>query len=262
MSARAMTALHRTLSLLLLSVSLAPAAHAYVRSTTGAPARRPIAWSAGPVPFVIDAAGSADAPAAAVYTAVRRGFAAWELPCSWLRFRDDGVRAGLVSEYVTGGVNENVVRWSESTWTGPASQIAYTTVTFSASTGEILDTDMTFNGRDYQFSAGSVGVSGFADVQAVATHEAGHVLGLDHTTVPGATMLANIGLGELFPRDLADDDIAGVCAIYPPKTPVPPTGVPLVEGGCAAAGALAEGLGSTLLALAALALARRRRRCR
>jgi hypothetical protein len=49
------------------------------------------------------------------------------------------------------------------------------------------------------------------DVETVALHEIGHLLGLDHTTVPGAVMFPTYGGPR---RALAADDIAGIRALY------------------------------------------------
>src|SRR5262249_29297551 len=53
---------------------------------------------------------------------------------------------------------------------------------------------------------------------SIATHEEGHSLGLGHTTVPGATMEAAYGGGTSL-ATIEQDDIAGVCALYPGTNP-------------------------------------------
>jgi predicted Zn-dependent protease len=55
---------------------------------------------------------------------------------------------------------------------------------------------------------------GRVDLWGVATHELGHALGLDHTKVQGATMVAFIVDRALPFRTLHDDDIAGVEFLY------------------------------------------------
>jgi hypothetical protein len=53
------------------------------------------------------------------------------------------------------------------------------------------------------------------DVETVALHEIGHILGLAHSSVPGAVMLPTIG-SNLTKRALTQDDIRGVQILYRP----------------------------------------------
>ncbi|HTE05255.1 MAG TPA: matrixin family metalloprotease [Planctomycetota bacterium] len=57
-------------------------------------------------------------------------------------------------------------------------------------------------------------VAGALDLQGVATHEVGLVLGLGNSTVAGATMSGALSGGGTSARSLAADDIAGLAAIY------------------------------------------------
>jgi hypothetical protein len=52
------------------------------------------------------------------------------------------------------------------------------------------------------------------DLIAVATHEFGHVIGLDHPPIPAATMYAFYTDGDPGPRTLHSDDIAGAQFLY------------------------------------------------
>lgn len=58
------------------------------------------------------------------------------------------------------------------------------------------------------------------DLQGVMTHEYGHALGLGHTNVNGATMKSDIGGSNfgLIMRSIEADDIAGLLAIYGPRS--------------------------------------------
>lgn len=101
---------------------------------------------------------------------------------------------------------------------------AVTIVWHNTTTGEILDADMMINEAlgpyaDCDVSGCDPGTQanpGPADLQSIVTHEAGHFLGIGHSSVPGATMAPSSERTEVSKRDLARDDIAAVCEIYPP----------------------------------------------
>lgn len=75
---------------------------------------------------------------------------------------------------------------------------------------EMSDASMVFNGADYTWTAGAWG----NDLQSVATHEAGHWVGLDHSWASDSTMTAyyNGGTGD---RVLDCDDTEAICSLYP-----------------------------------------------
>jgi hypothetical protein len=157
--------------------------------------------------------------------------------------------------------------------------VALTSVLYDPGTGRIMDADIEVNGWDgvdsgsvfgspprhgWYFTCAdpavvttqcsSYGEDGcaFIDLQNTVTHEVGHFVGLAHTPkhAPGApedswsTMEPTTAAGETWKRSLSPDDVAGVCAIYPP-----PSGGGLGCGSGGAAGAIS-------LLLAALALRR------
>ena len=93
------------------------------------------------------------------------------------------------------------------------------------------------------------------DVGTVILHEAGHVLGLDHTDVKTAVMVSSRSAAEIL-RTLHADDREGLCTMYPVAA------APADDGGCTArrpgAKAGAGWWWSALLALLALWAARLR----
>ncbi len=121
------------------------------------------------------------------------------------------------AEYNQSGGNANlvIVRDGEWPYAGQGKTLALTIVTYSIDDGEIYDTDLEVNGGpDVALTTGDTGVS--YDLLSILTHETGHMLGLAHTDVQGATMEVEYQLGSTDLRSLAPDDTAGICAAYPP----------------------------------------------
>ncbi len=80
----------------------------------------------------------------------------------------------------------------------------------------IADAPIHFNSAHHQFDDGDG--TGDADLQAITTHEVGHLLGLGHSEFLEATMFSHY-VGGTSPRSLHDDDIDGICSLYPADCP-------------------------------------------
>jgi len=125
--------------------------------------------------------------------------------------------------YKSSGPNYNIWMFRDDEWpyasvAGAESAIAVTTVQFNPTTGEIFDADVELDSenKDWTFTT-ELGQGGM-DLPSVVQHESGHFLGLAHAqpTEPTATMNAYIDPTETNKRTLEADDIAAICAAYPP----------------------------------------------
>lgn len=71
----------------------------------------------------------------------------------------------------------------------------------------IYDADVYTNQAYQYYSSGESGCSGEFDINSIMTHEVGHVIGIGHSSVSGATMYPSISSCNTAPRSLATDDI-------------------------------------------------------
>ncbi len=116
-------------------------------------------------------------------------------------------------EYAPRAGNANILIFRDEEWQENGyDKLALTTVNFDKETGEIWNADIEVNTHDYAFEQGKGG--GDYDLVGVLTHEAGHFLGMAHTSDPEATMFS-VYHDQM--ADLAEDDVIGICANYPPK---------------------------------------------
>ncbi len=81
----------------------------------------------------------------------------------------------------------------------------------------LIDADMAFNPSE-NFSVTTPALSGDFDLQSVATHEIGHMLGLDHSGIAHTVMFPFGDTGASEQRTLAVDDAAGLAFLYPGAT--------------------------------------------
>ncbi len=168
------------------------------------------------ISVVINSAGSDDLPDRTQYPALRNAIDEWNAVT--------GTQAHLVED--TSAASQASTNWSssqhhmmlfdESNSSGffPSGSgiVAVTPLTFYSS-GKIIDADVLFNGSDFNFTT-SREANAF-DVQDVATHELGHLLGLDHSGCAGASMYPYVDPSVILHRSLSSDEIAGLQSMYP-----------------------------------------------
>jgi hypothetical protein len=170
-----------------------------------------------------------------------------------------GAKAGFASS----GANQSVVLFRDDLWPYEQNAVAKTTVGLDLDTGEILDADIQLDSERFDLTVEPD--AGGIDLVAVLTHEIGHVLGLGHSDVKGATMQPETtGFGTIELRSLEPDDMSGICAIYGPaviRPTAPDPGGPVNSSSCAVGrplGAMPSAVSAVAFALV-LGLRRRRR---
>jgi hypothetical protein len=129
-------------------------------------------------------------------------------------FDEGPVDCGMV-QYNADQPNQHVIVFRDDAWPydDPNNTLALTTVTFDATDGEIFDADIEINSHDHVIVAAAPATPPGYDLPSILTHEAGHFLGLAHSTDASAVMFTFYTPGT---SSLTDDDAAGICSIDPP----------------------------------------------
>ena len=203
---------------ILLTVLMGPArVLAYVPMRFVSPTFSPSTWPLARIPLatMIHSAGSADVSGNADILAVQAAQQTWNSQnTSYFSFA-----AATVSSSAT--VNDsdgiNAILWDENGSFFPAGDttLSATIIRVDLSTGVMQDADVIFNGVAAVWSASSPTPAGRFDIQAVATHEMGHVTGLDHDPVMSAALCPNLPAGSQDARIPASDDRRGLASLYP-----------------------------------------------
>ncbi len=181
----------------------------------------PIHWTSGEVssgvPFIVDVDGFPFSEEA-TERIVRESFETWsEVETSRVTFSDGGRGQFRVSSTD----RRNVIFFDQTgrdVGAPPGSGVIAVTRLNWNSSGEIIDSDIVFNGRDFKFStATSAFGRNEVDLEGVLIHEIGHFLGLDHSPLEGSTAIRPTMYPFFFggERSLSFDDMAGVSSLYP-----------------------------------------------
>jgi hypothetical protein len=184
----------------------------------------PLFWPNRCVGVSLQADGSANLDFAAIEVAAEGALAAWsgrfcqgEGEATLLTTRLPDVRCDL-TEFDFSGPNANTIIFRDTFWDhdGVENVLAYTTVSFSRTTGEIRGADIDVNTAYNIFTTAEPGGGRVdKDLQSILVHEVGHLLGLAHSDDVSAVMDAQYAPGSVL-RDPQPDDVAALCAAYPP----------------------------------------------
>jgi len=199
----------RALVLAVILAFPAPAA-AYKIATTANDAQYELHWDSWVVPYTIHYRGAEDVHDVLLGGALHRAFRSWgEVAGAGLQFEAVAQWADKASE----PDEHNVLYWIEGGWPHGKQVIGLTSINYYPDSGEIVDVDIAFNGLDYDWTVFDEQVE--TDLQSIATHEIGHMFGLDHSESNESVMWFQYEPGETRQRELSDDDREAVSYLYP-----------------------------------------------
>jgi MYXO-CTERM domain-containing protein len=137
----------------------------------------------------------------------------------------------------------------------PTNTLALTTLTFGSETGHVYAANIEINSAQHTLSTSAAAAPGTFSLEAILTHEAGHFVALAHSQLNTAVMYAFYQNESIA---LTPDDVAGVCAVYPPES----AGASSKGCSCATAGQTGAQSESAAPAVGALGIAAARARRR
>ena len=178
-----------------------------MRDPQGIDFKTACSWNDRTLSFAFDT-GTADIAGNAERDAVRRAFASWQA-LGRLTFTEVPLSASP----------DIVIDWRPAEYPDGHSMVGGILAHSDFPPGcsvvtSTLPKPVHFDDSEHVWSVGAA--VGAFDVETVALHEIGHIVGLEHSTVAGAVMLPTIDYNTA-KRTLTKDDIDGFRALYPPR---------------------------------------------
>ena len=210
----------------LMIVTQASAAYAYLHlSISTSTGTKLLTWRGGQVRWFATNRGVSGVTPSQFQTEVERAFATWQaVPTASVSFQFVGFTSALPSQ------EDGVTVLGFEAEPDLERVLGATSFVVDLTTGDIVESDVFFN-TIFSWSVATAGEAGRFDLQSVAVHEIGHLIGLGHSALGeteirptgGRRVLASsavmfpisMGAGSIGDRTLQPDDIAGASALYP-----------------------------------------------
>jgi len=181
--------------------------------------QRPLFWkNPDNIGIVINSTGTPDIPDGSHMTAIRLAIEEWNSVSGTEAQLIEDTDADQQARTDWGASSIHLVMFDDSNTSGyfpPFSQTVAVTPVYFFGSGKMTDADILFN-DDYSFTTSRQSFR--FDVQDVAAHELGHLLGLDHSGWAGATMYPYVDPTVIEHRSLSLDDANGLRDCYPDAT--------------------------------------------
>jgi matrixin/carboxypeptidase family protein len=214
----------RALAITVIALVMAVPAGAYLKLGTRVGNRtESLRWRQFPIRYFITDAGVTGVSSQQFQAAVTRAFSTWHAVDT---IETSSTFVGFVQArpFVEDGAN--VIGYLSRP--GQDRTLAATTFTIDETDGRILESDIFFN-TIFPWSTAEAGGTDRYDVESIALHEVGHLLGLSHSALGETELIAGgrrviaaeavmfpiaFTRGNIADRSLKADDIAGISDIY------------------------------------------------